>query len=99
MFGAAILVFAGGGISVLAWNVADAEPGEVWRVDIDNASGVEDGLSWATAFRDIQVAVNTAAAAGGGQVWVAEGRYTHSGAHVVEIKNGVDLYGGFAGGE
>ncbi len=81
---------------------------DVWYVDKDNHSGVEDGMSWQTAFTTIQPAVDTAKADGGGEVWVAEGNYN-------EVRNGVlydevatgslmvhenaSLYGGFAGDE
>ena len=47
----------------------------VWYVDKDNASGTEDGTTWATAFTTIQPAIDAAHADGGGEVWVAEGVY------------------------
>ena len=33
---------------------------DVWYVDVDNASGVEDGLSWDTAFSTLQPAIDAA---------------------------------------
>ena len=68
-----------------------------WFVDGDNVSGVEDGTSWPTAFTTIQVAVNTAYEAGGGEVWVAEGTYTRPDSPVVTMRENVALYGGFIG--
>ena len=80
-----------------------------WYVDVDSDSGVEDGLSWATAFRTIQPAIDAAADDGGGEVWVAAGRYGEerdalspedsqvSGALLVP--NDVHLLGGFNGNE
>lgn len=50
-------------------------PDGVWVVDQSNTSGVEDGLTWATAFTTIQAGIDAAATAGGGEVWVAEGAY------------------------
>ena len=40
-----------------------AANGGVWYVDKDNASGVEDGTSWAAAFTGIQPAIDAAYAA------------------------------------
>ena len=69
-----------------------------WYVDKDN-SGPEDGTLWATPFTDIQSGVDAALAAGGGEVWVAEGTYTATTNPVVTMKDGVRLYGGFTGNE
>ncbi len=54
-----------------------------------------DGLSWATAKRTVQNGVHAAWAAGGGEVWVAEGTYAE---HLV-LYAWVHLYGGFVGNE
>ena len=72
------------------------------RVDRDNTSGVENGTSWATAFRTIQQGVDAVAASGKtGEVWVAEGTYTATAAGTVVVGMAAfcDLYGGFAGVE
>jgi len=82
----------------------------VWYVDRDNAAGPWDGTTWQKAFRTIQEGIDVAFVAGGGEVWVAEGMYGEArtapnsdesgvltGALV--MKQGVDLYGGFAGTE
>ena len=94
---------------LLVLAVAPHAGADVFYVDIDNASGTEDGASWATAFTTIQAAIDAAFADGGGEVWVAEGTYaeartsdphgTSTNTGSLMMKNGVDLYGGFAGGE
>jgi predicted outer membrane repeat protein len=84
-------------------NVTPAGWTGVAFVDADNDSGTYDGLSWQTAFAGVQAGLDLAGASGGGQVWVAEGVYTPSGASdrgvSFELQSGVDLYGGFEGGE
>jgi len=52
-----------------------------------------DGLTWATAKRDVQAGLDAASA--GDRVWVAAGRYVG----LITLKDGVALYGGFAGTE
>ena len=79
--------------------------GDVWYVDRDNASGVEDGLAWATAFTTIQAAINAAEIYD--EVWMTQAVYDEP--RISEIngvdtgsvlmKEGVDLYGGFLGTE
>ncbi|HEX71742.1 MAG TPA: immunoglobulin domain-containing protein, partial [Candidatus Hydrogenedentes bacterium] len=74
-----------------------------------NATGPENGASWATAFRTIQAGINAAAALpGGDEVWVAQGVYDEvrteawgdSGvAGSLVLKDNVQLYGGFRGTE
>ncbi len=78
---------------------------------VDNsASGSNNGTSWADAYTDLQIAINAAAANSGGEVWVAAGRYSPTSWPNGEIdsatreihfslKNGVTVYGGFAGTE
>ncbi len=61
-----------------------------------------DGASWATAFNDVQVALS--AAMPDAQIWVAQGTYRAAPpdgdrALSFALKNGVGLYGGFAGSE
>ena len=62
---------------------------------------LQDGSTWEQAFTDLQVALT--AAQTGNQIWVAEGVYTPgpSGNRLSTflLKNGVAVYGGFAGGE
>ncbi|MCH8844472.1 MAG: hypothetical protein IID61_16050, partial [SAR324 cluster bacterium] len=63
-----------------------------------SATGANDGSTWANAFTGIQAAVDAAVA--GEQVWVAEGLYlAGSTAPVLTMKDGVEIYGGFAGTE
>lgn len=76
----------------------------VFRVDEDNVSGTENGLTWATAFNTIQEGTDAAAAGASAsrphEVWVAAGTYTNSTSDVVvTMRTGVHLYGGFAGTE
>ena len=66
-----------------------------------NATGTNNGSSWANAFTELHSA--TAIAGYGAQIWVAKGTYfPTSGTNrdiSFHIANGVELYGGFAGGE
>ena len=73
-------------------------------VDANLNSGVDDGSSWADAFKGasgLQTAL--AAALAGDEIWVADGTYlasnTGNRGDSFSLKNGVTLYGGFAGGE
>ncbi len=73
------------------------------------ASGADDGSAWADAFTDLQAAL--AEAVEGDEIWVAEGLYKpvvpadsanvtgHERAATFGLKNGVAIYGGFAGTE
>ncbi len=67
------------------------DPAFTFHVRPDGDDG-HDGLSWATAKKTIQAAVD--AAWGGDEVWVAAGIYSF-----VSLKSGVSLYGGFTGTE
>lgn len=74
-------------------------PTVVRRVDSANASGTEDGLSWATAFTTIQAGIDAVRDAGEGEIWIAGGTYTATNDTVVVMQRRVHLYGGFAGME
>ncbi len=71
-----------------------------------SASGLNNGTSWANAYKSLQVAL--AHAASGQQIWVAKGIYKPTARPVFpsdprgaafSLKNGVAIYGGFAGTE
>ncbi len=70
-----------------------------------DASGANNGRSWADAFNDLQDALSLARSAGGAveEIWVAEGTYKpgRSGDRTTSFSlvNGVQVYGGFAGVE
>jgi len=95
------------GVAVVAGSlrISRADPAGVVYVDA-GAPGPADGLSWTTAFTEVQSAL--AVAVPGDEIWVAEGVYTpdydpgsgqYTG-HVTAtfvLTNDVALYGGFGG--
>lgn len=92
-------------IFVKAPRAAAAPLAQVYYVDSD-ATGAATGLSWTDAFTTVQDAL--AAAASGDEIWVAEGVYypdegsgqTNNDRNATfQLKNGVTIYGGFAGTE
>ena len=62
-------------------------------------TGTGDGTCWANAFTTVQAGVD--AAVSGNQVWVKQGTYkaAANNASVLIMKDGVAVYGGFAGSE
>ncbi len=73
---------------------------DVVYVDVDNVDGPWDGKSWATAYRNLQKALDHAYAVGA-EVWVAMGTYkptaTTERTVSFQLRTGVALYGGFKG--
>ena len=66
-----------------------------------NATGNDDGSSWNNAYTDLQDAI--AASQDGDQIWVADGTYKPTDGQdrsiSFQLKSGVEIYGGFTGGE
>ncbi len=79
---------------------SQAAPAATIYVDID-ASGTNNGTSWANAYTDLQSVLDVATS--GDEIWVAEGTYKPSMEHggtgdrykTFQMKNGVGIYGGF----
>ena len=69
--------------------------GEAFRVDkfAPQTGGVEDGLTWETAFDTLQEGIDAAAGAGGGEVWVAGGPTTSPNAPYVYDEERTELWG------
>ncbi len=91
-------------ILVLGATEPVAAGGAVYFVNY-KATGAGDGTSWSNAFRSLQPALSVAA--GGDQIWVAKGTYwptlatepADTRTRTFQLKEGVALYGGFAGNE
>jgi predicted outer membrane repeat protein len=91
--------------ALLCAAVASSAPAGVVYVDQSAAPG-GNGLSWATARRDLQDALAQAASSGGAlnEVWIAEGVYrpdrgTNNRAEAFTLFSGVTVRGGFLGDE
>jgi predicted outer membrane repeat protein len=54
-----------------------------------------DGLTWTTAYRTIQAAIDDPLMVGGGEIWVKRGVYGV--VQPVEVRKAVRIYGGFSG--
>lgn len=95
-------------IDIGAYEFQDMPADRVLRVKAGNQAVGADGLTWETAYPDIQTAINRLASSGmPGEVWVAAGEYAptelmengkqHTAAFI--MKDGISVYGGFAGTE
>ncbi|GHB58263.1 choice-of-anchor Q domain-containing protein [Persicitalea jodogahamensis] len=90
LFALSLLLLASPSYATIRY-VNDAQP---------NNNG--DGLSWATAFKDLNLAISVAQA--GDEIWVAQGTYkpTTNPAQTAasfSMKEGVAIYGGFTSGQ
>ena len=104
--------FLGVPVLSLVFLMSASAEGAVWFVN-KAATGVENGQSWATAYRKIQDAVNAASSDGGGEIWIASGTYNEARASYPHgndddpawntgsliLVEGIKLYGGFSGTE
>ncbi|GEM_PF-4829848 len=66
----------------------------------DNATGANNGTSWANAYTSLVNAISQASA--GSELWVAAGTYKPNGdsrGNVISLNKNVKIYGGFAGSE
>lgn len=74
-------------------------------VDANLTSGAGDGSSWSNAFQgDLGLQAALAAAVSGNDIFVADGTYRTvapggNRATTIRLQNGVEIYGGFEGGE
>jgi len=88
-------------MALISFQSARADPGTIY-VDQNAPGPSHDGLSWTTAYTNVQAAL--AVAAYGDQIWVAQGVYypapdaTHL-TTTFQMVPGVALYGGFAATE
>ena len=92
-----------GGADCLSISCGDGPA--IWYVD-QSSTNTPDGTSWATAFLDVQDALEVAS--DGDQIWIAQGWYvpTDRGGNPedpreasIRLIAGVEMYGGFYGNE
>lgn len=69
----------------------------ILRVDHESAAFLPDGLTWDTAFPDVQTAATAALEQGGTEIWVAEGIYTGNDEYIIHLSGMLSLFGGFIG--
>lgn len=99
-----VLLLMALGLALTAATGVQAQGGNVIYVE-HNAPGPHDGTSWTRAYTNPQQALE--AATSGDEIWVARGVYTptkrtnpaDARTAAVQLKQGVALYGGFAGTE
>jgi len=86
-------------IFFFSMTIQSARAAGVIFVDTD-ATGANDGSSWADAYPDLQAALTTAVS--GDEIWIAEGVYYPSDNDqnaTFQVVDGVSIYGGFVGSE
>ncbi|MCP4710996.1 MAG: right-handed parallel beta-helix repeat-containing protein, partial [Planctomycetes bacterium] len=90
-------------MTIILMVLAGSAPGQIF-VD-DSATGANNGTSWADAYVYLQDAL---VATSSGEIWVAKGTYKPDAGDgqllgnryaTFQLKNGVTIYGGFAGNE
>ncbi len=81
--------------ALLLTMIAPTSRAAVWYVK--GTSSPVSGSPWNKGYSTIQAAVDHASS--GDEVWVVRGTYTGTGDQVVNLKEGVALYGGFSGAE
>lgn len=94
-----LLLEAQDGLGGAAQQIVIIFVNDIWYVD-SNAVDDRSGTSWADPFNNLDKALWTAQE--GDMVWVREGSYTNATPEVtpvLEMKEGVDIYGGFVGTE
>ncbi|MFN4150884.1 MAG: hypothetical protein ACK4IX_08055, partial [Candidatus Sericytochromatia bacterium] len=78
-------------------------PSNVILVDYRATSGSNNGTSWANAYTSLQSALQNVNTTSGKEIWVASGTYKPTtdtdSSKTFTLKNGVAIYGGFAGTE
>ncbi|MEN6372407.1 MAG: right-handed parallel beta-helix repeat-containing protein [Armatimonadota bacterium] len=81
---------------------ADESDGTQWQVNpplvvrvSPTGDNTNDGSSWESAKKTVQVGIDAVYNSGGGEIWVAAGVYNE----IVTLKANCYLYGGFAGTE
>ncbi len=92
------------GTGTLTIDPTTGSGGVVWYVDVDNTNP-SSGTDWASAFTDVQDALDVAVS--GDQIWIAEGDYRPTDTDGLSdpreasfrLIAGVDIYGGFQGFE
>ncbi len=88
-------------ILLLTLGVLPLTAQKIWYVALSAVGGAQNGQDWPNAYTDLQSALGAATA--GDAIWVAEGVYypTETSDRTVSfaLKQGVRLYGGFAGTE
>ncbi|NJL06773.1 MAG: hypothetical protein HC911_18105, partial [Chloroflexaceae bacterium] len=103
---AALFVIALGVLAGPVPRPSFAQAGTIYYVDKTNGNDTNNGLAWNTAKRNLQSALALAPA--GAEIWVAAGTYypdegtgesNDDRDATFELKDGVAIYGGFAGTE